>query len=292
MDFIFYLTLFCFICLFGTLDTNIDFDFWARLIVGKTFFQTGTLLNNDFYSYGKTHEFIDHEWGSSLVFYLIQNNFSDIGLFIFKSILLFLIFYILTKIIRLEDSKIKLSFLFFFFAIQAISYNIFSTVRCQIFSFFFFVFYLYILKYSIKNQKYRLLFLLPLLNIVWENMHGGFVLGIALIFLYALGEFLNKKTYKPFVFSFVLTILTSLINPYGVKYLTYIYDAFMLKRTFIPEWHSAFFGTHFPFALLKFKIFFFTFLILISIYLIKRIRQTGINEQKIKTRYFVLSIFK
>ena len=79
MDFVFYLTLFFLIFLFGTLYFSIDSDFWARLIVGKSFFQTGTLFNNDFYSYGKTHEFIDHEWGSSLIFYLIQNYLGDVG---------------------------------------------------------------------------------------------------------------------------------------------------------------------------------------------------------------------
>ena len=73
MDFIFYLTLFLFILLFGTIDKNVDFDFWARLIVGKSYFQTGELFSQDFYSYGITHKFIDHEWGSSLFFYLIQN---------------------------------------------------------------------------------------------------------------------------------------------------------------------------------------------------------------------------
>ena len=54
MDFIFYLTLLAFVVLFGTIDINIDYDFWARLIVGKSFFQTGTLFEHDFYSYGTT----------------------------------------------------------------------------------------------------------------------------------------------------------------------------------------------------------------------------------------------
>ena len=81
MDFIFYVLLLFQIIILGSFGNQIDYDFWARLIVGKSFFQTGTLFNNDFYSYGTTHKFIDHEWGSSLIFYLIQDNFGDIGLF-------------------------------------------------------------------------------------------------------------------------------------------------------------------------------------------------------------------
>ena len=108
MDFIFYLTLALFILLFGSIDCGIDYDFWARLIVGKSFFQTGALFNHDFYSYGTTHEFIDHEWGSSLIFYLIQHNFNDIGLFIFKSLIIFLTIFTVIKTIKLDNKDIKL----------------------------------------------------------------------------------------------------------------------------------------------------------------------------------------
>ena len=127
-----------FVLLFSTLNINIDYDFWARLIVGKSFFQTGTLFNHDFYSYGTTHEFIDHEWGSSLVFYLVQNYFGDVGIYCLKALLIILTLFVITKIIKLENKDIKLHFLFFFFVIQSISSNIFSTVRCQSFSFLFF----------------------------------------------------------------------------------------------------------------------------------------------------------
>ena len=89
MNLIFYITLALFVALFGALYNDIDYDFFARLIVGKSYFQTGTLFSNDFYSYGTTHEFIDHEWGSSLIFYLIQNYLGDVGLYLFKTIIIF-----------------------------------------------------------------------------------------------------------------------------------------------------------------------------------------------------------
>ena len=58
--------------------TNVvDFDLWARIVVGKTFFQTGELLNFDFQSFGPTRQWFDHEWGSSLVFYHLQITCSE-----------------------------------------------------------------------------------------------------------------------------------------------------------------------------------------------------------------------
>ena len=112
MDFIFYLTLLAFVVLFGTIDINIDYDFWARLIVGKSFFQTGTLFEHDFYSYGTTYDFIDHEWGSSLVFYLIQNNFGDIGLFILKTLLIFATLILINQIRKKRYKNVFFYFLF------------------------------------------------------------------------------------------------------------------------------------------------------------------------------------
>ncbi len=291
MDFVFYFTILCFILIFSSMINFVDFDFWARLIVGKTFFQTGQLFNNDFYSYGLTHQFVDHEWGSSLIFYLLQEKTGDFGLFVFKSLIIFFTIFILTKIIRLKDKNIKLNFLFFFFALQAISYNIFSTIRCQTFSFFFFVFYLLILEKTRYDKNYRILYLIPLLNIVWQNMHGGFVVGIFILFLYGLGEFLNKKTYKPYFLTLIATLATTLINPYGIKYLTYIFDAFSLNRKYIPEWHSAFFSTNIPYTMIKFKIFFIIAILLILFAIIKAIKTVGFREyfkNLDKTKYLII----
>lgn len=294
MDFIFYLTLFLFILLFGTLDINIDYDFWARLIVGKSFFQTGTLFNQDFYSYGTTHNFIDHEWGSSLVFYFLQSNFGDIGLYLFKTLIIFFTLFLIIKTIKLDNKDIKLHFLFFFFAIQSISYTLFSTVRCQSFSFFFFALYLYLLKRIKLEKEYRLFWCFPILNIVWANLHGGFVLGLALIAIFALGEFLNDRKSKVYLYyfcAFIVTFLTTLINPYGIEYITFIIDAFKLNRIHIIEWQSAFFNKLFIYSLLKFKLFFFPTIGLFIYTIIKNIKNTSFKifyKNIDKTKYILL----
>ena len=291
MDLIFYLTLGLFILIFGTIDNNIDYDFWARLVVGKNFFQTGNLFNFDFQSWGSTHKFIDHEWGSSLVFYLIQNYLGDIGIFVFKSIIIFLTLFTLTKIIRLENKKIPLHFLFFFFAIQAVSYNIFSTVRCQTFSFLFFAIYLYILKKTSTEKKYRILWCLPFLNIIWTNLHGGFVIGLILISIFTIGEFLNKKPFKPYLITLFITFFTSLINPYGIEYIYFIISALSLNRQYITEWQSLFLIKFYQHIMLKYEIFFFISIFIFIFSIFKNIKQNGFIKyiKKIdKTKYLII----
>ncbi len=294
MDLVFYLTLFSFLLLFGLIDNNIDFDFWARLIVGKSFFQTGSLFNYDFYSYGTTHKFIDHEWGSSLVFYLIQNYFSDIGLLIFKTLIIFLTLFLITKIIRLKDNNIPLYFLFFFFSLHSICYTIFSTIRCQTFSFLFFVFYLYILELARCKKDYKVLFCLPILNIIWANLHGGFLVGLVLILLFAFGEFLNNRKYMPYLIIFFISSLTSLANPWGFEYISYIIKAFSLNRVHIVEWQSAFFSKYSKIYLtsfIKFKTFFFISIIIFIYSIFKNIKLSGFKKfytQIDKTKYLII----
>ena len=293
MDLIFYLTLGLFVLLFGTLDNNIDFDFWARLTVGKNFFQTGELFNNDFQSWGTTHTFIDHEWGSSLIFYLIQNHLGDIGIFFFKSAIIFLTLYTITKIIRLENKKAPLNFLFFFFAIQSVSYNIFSTVRCQTFSFLFFAIYLYILKKTSLEKNYKILWCLPILNIIWANLHGGFALGLIVILIYAIGEYLNKKPSKPYIIAFAFSCLTTLINPYGIEYITFIISALSLNRTYITEWQSVFFSKIYKHTLLKYELYFYPVILIFLYSIIKNIKSEGIKNfyKKIDKSKYLIIIF-
>lgn len=290
MDFIFYLSCLFFIGILGAVDSCIDYDFWARLIVGKSYFQTGQLFNNDFYSYGTTHEFIDHEWGSSLVFYLIQDNFGDIGLYIFKTLMIFFTVFVITRIIRMEDKEIEFHFLFFFFALQTVIYNIFSTVRCQTFSFLFFVIYFYVLRKVQKSQDFRLLWCLPVLNVVWANLHGGFSIGLMLIFIFAVGEFLNNKKYIPYIITLSLSLLTSIINPYGIKYIYFIFQALMLKRTYITEWQSGF-SSIYKFSLLKYKLFFFPVIAMFLYSIFKNLKKYGLKkyyENIDKTKYLII----
>ena len=120
--------------------------------------------------------------------------------------------FIIIKIIKLEKSDAKLHFLFFFFAIQSISYNIFSTIRCQSFSFFFFVFYLYILKYAKKNNNYKILWTLPVLNIIWANLHGGFAIGLIMT-VYQFGFNIPHLIATSFIFMFGQFIEGNFVTP-------------------------------------------------------------------------------
>lgn len=264
MIIIFYVALFLYISTLSLISNVIDYDFWARLIVGKTFFQTGTLLNFDFQSFGPTRQWFDHEWGSSLVFYSILDNFGDTGIFVFKALIIFTTYFILTRIILLRRKhlypSIKINpikeapfnILFFILLIQSTLTIINSTIRCHLFSFLFFVIWLYVLEKSRLEHNNRILWVLPVSIIVWSNMHGGCFTGLGLLALYITGEFLNKKPVKPYIITFILSLAALFINPYGPKYVYFLFHAITLNRPTIAEWQPLFGGLYFD-KLWKFK---------------------------------------
>jgi hypothetical protein len=90
--------------------------------------------------------------------------------------------------------------------------------------------------YDRERASGRFLFCLPLLTILWTNLHGGFVLGLVLqgiFFLASLLELsrprsaqLRKSSAKVITLGsvFALSFVASLINPYGYKLHIHIYQ--------------------------------------------------------------------
>lgn len=259
MEILFYLGLFLYLFIVGSCVGHVDYDFFARLIVGKTYFQTGEILKYDFLSYTPTHPWYDHEWGASVLFYFMHNVFGDVGLFIFKALSLFITFFILVQIIKLRrktlspDKKYPIfNFLFFFVMLQPV-FNLVYSLRCHHFTFMFFAIWLYTLEKARLEKNYRILWVLPLLMIVWSNIHGGCFMAFGITGLYIIGEFLEKRPVMPYIYTFVAAFLLMFINPYGIDYVTFLIKATTMHRTSIVEWQPLF-GEFYFAKFIKFKL--------------------------------------
>ncbi|OGI22561.1 MAG: hypothetical protein A2287_07370 [Candidatus Melainabacteria bacterium RIFOXYA12_FULL_32_12] len=235
--FFFYLTLILISYICAVIVNHPDNDLWARLAVGSLFFQTGGVLRHDIFAYTPTKDlWVDHEWGSGVIFYFFVDKFGDWGLFLLKAILLLMIFVLLSKIIRLYIEKnLHIEVFYFIFLAFSILPGIANLLRSQIFTLLFFVFWIYILE-RVRRGENRLLWTLPVTMIIWANLHGGFVTGLGLLLIYALGEYLNKKDFLKYLWILGLSILVTLINPYGINYWSYILDATTMSRSLIGEW--------------------------------------------------------
>ncbi|EKE02822.1 MAG: hypothetical protein ACD_20C00328G0015 [uncultured bacterium] len=234
---IFYLTIVIISYILTVIVNHPDNDLWARLAVGSIFFQTGNVLKHDIFAYVPTKDlWIDHEWGSGVIFYFFANQFGNWGLFLLKALIVVSIFILLSKIIKLYINKeSNIEIFYFIFLAFALLPGIANLLRAQTFTYLFFVLWIYVLE-RVRRGENRLLWILPITMIIWANMHGGFVAGLGLLFIYALGEFLNKSNYQKYLWILGISTLITLINPYGIKYWPYIFEAVTMPRPLIGEW--------------------------------------------------------
>lgn len=223
------------LCAVTVLKPDGDCDVWARLAVGKWIVESGGVTLHDPFSYTpKKPEWIDHEWGTGVVYYGIASVAGQKGLLLLKALLLFgtLCFSYLRA--RLATGRAP-SLIYHVFLAGALSFGFLATLRAQTFTFFLFSAWLYLLERA-RSGDWRGTWLIPVTGLVWANLHGGFLAGVGLIVLFAAGELLQRRSPLRFASLALVTGLTSLVNPYGLAYWSFLFEATSMDRATIVEW--------------------------------------------------------
>jgi len=102
----------------------------------------------------------------------------------------------------------------------------------------------------------RALYLLPLVAVLWANLHGSFLVGPAILFIYAIGAFLEKRgnswltpKFWRLTVASLACLLATFINPYGWRLhehvLAYLQNDYVMDH--VSEFRS--FSFHSPGAL-------------------------------------------
>ena len=270
-----------------------DYDLWARLIAGMGVVDGGQVLKTDFLSYTPTHTWWDHEYGSGVVFYSFLKYFGPYSLIWLQTFLLFSMFVVISKIIRLRGVEKPYNFLFYIFPLMALYENFAIPIRCHLFSFLIFSIFLYILEKSRKEENFKILYLLPVLTILWNNLHGGVVAGLGLIAMYGVGEILERKPFKHHIIVGVISFCSLAINPWGIEYVKFLLMATTMKRPSIIEWWGIFSKFHMYYQI-PFKLFMFILAGLESFVLFKLIKSSSdiadFFKKLDKTKYIVLAV--
>jgi hypothetical protein len=214
-----------------------DPDLFARMAVGRIVEQQGAVVRFDPFSFtAPSAPWIDHEWLSGVVFYQIARFGGDAGLFLFKFLLLGIFLLLIADTARRTSCRFYL--LPYFVAVFFCYYIFFSTIRCQVFTFVLLALFLNV--FSLLEQQWRplLLLIFPPAVALWANLHGGFVLGLFFLGLFALSRF-GQSVSQGWQASAATTAAAAatLINPYGFDYWRYMFHALTLERSFVPEWN-------------------------------------------------------
>jgi len=211
-------------------------DLWAQLAIGASVWEHGHLLRHDVFAFTPTlREWTAHEWGAGVVFYGVLKIFGPPGLMGLKIALALgaLGFGLGTGRKQGCDSNILL-----FLAILAaacILPGYIPVLRSHAFTFFWFGVTLFCLE-ELRGGRRWPVAALPLVMLIWTNLHGGFVVGLGVVFLYAAAAVFSRKGIASLAGTAAACVAVTFINPYGVKFWQYLIPALLHPRARITEW--------------------------------------------------------
>lgn len=201
-----------------------DFDTGYHLKTGQYIFENRTVPRYDIFSYAAPgSRWIAHYWLSDVVFYLWYQVGELWGLIIGVALAAALTYFIILKTAWLRVTS------FFFPLLLVIPFGALTfelwVVRPQIFSYLWAALLIYLLeRWRLRADTHSLSFI-PLIMLLWANMHAGVILGIIIIIFYA-ADAAFRKDWKGLgerdVFAlFGFSVLLTLANPNGWRTLAY-----------------------------------------------------------------------
>jgi len=147
-----------------------DTDLWYHLSGGRYFWQNGTVLKDAFFSYiTPPKEWYNYYWLFQVIIYKLFQWSGYYGLIVFRCIIYCLTLFFIGSffIRRKENQTILLAGAFLSICCAVVILYRELLVRPHLFSYLFIIFFLYILEY--KRDK---IWLLPVIGILWSNIHG------------------------------------------------------------------------------------------------------------------------
>lgn len=195
-------------------DRSFDQDFGRHLLIGKIILETGEVPLTNLFSYTyPDFPFINSHWLFEVLIYLGQQAIGlQVLLFLKVTVLLLAVWFVLKTIPKNQYLILPVSFIFLHLVRERTDF------RPEILSFLFTGLTIYIL-HRFEKEKSRLIFFLPIVQLLWVNSHIYFVVGIFIQLIY-LFHFTILKNFKQSRWILAVTlssIALSLINPSGIK---------------------------------------------------------------------------
>lgn len=230
-------------------------DFWWHVKAGEYICKTGKIPTNDFFSWVNELSVIPwtaHEWLSEIILYLLYHYGGQVGVFLIFFMLACLSYYLVYAQVRIHaKNNYAFSGLFLFF--YSVVAPMFYFGRPHVFSFFLFFFELKILYSFYEKDGGKQIWFIPLIAVLWSNLHGGssnLSYLLCLMFLFAgsfsfsvgrvEGQKISKKSRKTLALVTVCTAAAIFVNPIGLKVFAfpYINIGDKLSMALVREWQN------------------------------------------------------
>lgn len=236
------------------LRMSVDTDTYWHLAAGRWMVERRQLLQRDVFSHTMAAQpWVNHSWLSQLLLFGVHEALGLPGLNLLTALLAVAGLAILWA--ALEGAPLAKGFVT---VLAASTAAVFWSARPQMLTFVAVAGYVLILERWRRRQPSPL-WALPLIMLLWANLHGGFAAGFLLIFAYLVGEWLvpllaaltgkislaqashgGWDRTRPLVMAAVGASLVTMINPAGPRLLLIPFETISIGalQDYIQEWQS------------------------------------------------------
>lgn len=221
-----------------TARTIADLDLWGHVLWGMHIASTRQVPQADPFSYlTQGQPWINHEWLGDLNLGLAWLAGDAPGLLLLKLVAWLLVYGVLFSWLRRNGLDALRGGLVLLCGVPILS-TFSVTIRPQMFTALCFTLLLWSLQKADAGQR-RWLWALPGLFWLWANLHGGFLVGLGMLWLWAGVSWLTKQSSLPpqkILPSLILSGLVTCVNPYGVGLWRFLLEHLLEARPEISEW--------------------------------------------------------
>jgi tetratricopeptide (TPR) repeat protein len=224
-----------------------DTDLWFHLNSGRYLFEHNKIPDNGFFSFiAQDRSWSNYYWLSQAAFYSIHKYTGYHGLIFFRTIIYLFTFFLISKFL-LHQQKNSTNYIFFSIITALLFIGLppryFMAIRPHIFSYLFTIIFIYLL-----DSQHKKIFILPVISLLWINLHGIVYPLMLLICGSYLGEayYNHFKTKTPFTRQdyyyqvvIIVTMWMILASPFGIHLLSGPFDLAQFQHLYIRELESV-----------------------------------------------------
>ncbi len=205
------------------------FDVWFHLKAGQWIVENCRVPACDMFSYtASENQYLDSHWLFQVILYLVYSMGGITGIQLLRIIVFIFAFVCLLKIARKNDMITSSLFLFTAVMITQERFLVRPEMPTVLFTGLYFL-----ILHNYSHKETKMIWLLPLLQLAWANMHGLFIIGLIIVLAYLAGGFIAGilklrqnnhiwgAKWNKLLIIMLLMLATCFINPYGIRGVSY-----------------------------------------------------------------------
>jgi hypothetical protein len=190
IEYILFIAIFWGIVANGPRILNFDGDLPRHILTGNLILQTHHVSTTDIFSFRTTgYPSFPHEWLSQVIFATAYDWLGLDGIVLLTALIIMLTWGIVYSQAMLKSKSFFSALIFIALGVGAGQIHVLP--RPHIFTYILTAIWIALLE-SMEENKTRSWWLLPFVMLLWVNLHGMFVLGIGILGIYLVGDFLER----------------------------------------------------------------------------------------------------